>query len=286
MGNYLLTGAGFNKYFGAWLCDELTAYFFNALMEHKDKSIRQVMLGKNNNNFEEIYSSLSTIFPENKNEFREILHKIFQEMFDNISASNKSSTQWIEKSIESFFWNFDQVFTLNQDHLIKKANRQANKELSKPRKGEILNKKNYIELHGAFDWEEAFIFGGNKEDYIQNHPQLKKYHDFFEKSLIEPNSKLVIIGYSFLDGHINKVIKKGIDEGLKIFIWDPNVGYYLDGFKSSVKNKFFVRYDDDLAKVNLTKNDFKRSVYGYLPKTFDLDSDDKNQVTRFLNLKF
>jgi hypothetical protein len=49
--------------------------------------------------------------------------------------------------------------------------------------------------------------GGAKSGAIQRFPVLKFYHDDFAAFLGQPNAKLMVIGYSFQDEHINSVIE-------------------------------------------------------------------------------
>ena len=65
------------------------------------------------------------------------------------------------------------------------------------------------------------VIGGNKPESIAQQPLLKWYHDMFQAHLCAQDARLMIIGYSFGDPHINKTIFSGIEAGLKIFIIDP-----------------------------------------------------------------
>ena len=39
--------------------------------------------------------------------------------------------------------------------------------------------------------------------------------------LLRPSARLMVIGYSFGDAHINDAIAEGLNAGLKIFVVDP-----------------------------------------------------------------
>jgi hypothetical protein len=65
------------------------------------------------------------------------------------------------------------------------------------------------------------ILGGNKEADIAKYPLLAWYHNEFRWRL-RSGARLMIIGYSFADAHINKMIFDAIDTGLKIFLIGPN----------------------------------------------------------------
>ena len=91
----------------------------------------------------------------------------------------------------------------------------------------IPNLQPYYKLHGSIDIQESertmmLVIGGNKAANIAQQPLLKWYNDIFGAMLRSPNTRLMIIGYSFGDLHINTMIFEGIRAGLKaIFIVDP-----------------------------------------------------------------
>ena len=65
------------------------------------------------------------------------------------------------------------------------------------------------------------VIGGNKIADVAEQPLLSWYHQLFRASLRSAEARLMIIGYSFGDAHINKLIFEGIEAGLKLFIVDP-----------------------------------------------------------------
>jgi SIR2-like domain len=84
----------------------------------------------------------------------------------------------------------------------------------------------YFKLHGSIDIKQSdremmLVIGGNKAASIAEQPLLKWYHQEFQTRLRSPGARLMIIGYSFGDQHINEMIFSGIEAGLKIFIIDP-----------------------------------------------------------------
>jgi hypothetical protein len=87
----------------------------------------------------------------------------------------------------------------------------------------------YIKLHGSSNWMNGtsggrlFIMGGNKAIEIGQYPILSWYHQLFRDYLLRPRARLMVIGYSFSDGHINAAIADAVDHGtLCIFIVDPS----------------------------------------------------------------
>jgi hypothetical protein len=84
----------------------------------------------------------------------------------------------------------------------------------------------YIKLHGSIDIKQGdremmLVIGGNKPESIAQQPLLRWYHQMFQSRLCTRDARLMIIGYSFGDAHINRMIFSGIETGLKIFIVDP-----------------------------------------------------------------
>jgi hypothetical protein len=84
----------------------------------------------------------------------------------------------------------------------------------------------YIKLHGSIDIKQGdremmLVIGGNKAESIAQQPLLQWYHDMFRARLHARHARLMIIGYSFGDAHINQTIFSGIEAGLKVFIIDP-----------------------------------------------------------------
>ena len=63
--------------------------------------------------------------------------------------------------------------------------------------------------------------GRPESDHNRQIPVLSWYYEEFRKHLKRRDAKLMIVGYSFSDAHINEAILDGIKSGnLKIFIID------------------------------------------------------------------
>lgn len=82
----------------------------------------------------------------------------------------------------------------------------------------------FVKLHGSQKWvasdgRDTKVLGINKREAIERIPLLKWYFALFEQILFRGNVKLVVIGYSFNDDHINECIVKAINEhGLKLYV--------------------------------------------------------------------
>ena len=167
----------------------------------------------------------------------------------------------IEYMVASCLVRFDAIFTLNQDLLMERhylngnvglsSYRQWNgwqnpgmKRLSREEMPEpsttqwcpmpqsefrvTPNSQPYFKLHGSSNWIDAsngqqlLVMGGNKTATINQHPILKWYHECFKQYLAKPDVRLMVIGYSFGDHHINEAIAEAADRStIRLFIIDP-----------------------------------------------------------------
>jgi SIR2-like domain len=90
------------------------------------------------------------------------------------------------------------------------------------------NLQPYFKLHGSSNWIDAnngrrlLVIGGNKATTIAQHPILKWNYQRFEEYLAKPGVRLMVIGYSFSDHHVNQTIAGAAARGtLSLFIIDP-----------------------------------------------------------------
>jgi hypothetical protein len=107
----------------------------------------------------------------------------------------------------------------------------------------------YFKLHGSSNWVDAasdgiVVLGGNKSSIINRFPILKWNHDQFSAYLSKPKTRLMVIGYSFGDNHINKLIAYAALAGnLQIFVVDPHGVDVIDKNRDAL-----MRSPDRLAK--------------------------------------
>lgn len=93
----------------------------------------------------------------------------------------------------------------------------------------------YYKLHGSIRWigggegqGRLLIMGGNKAVEINQYPLLSWYHKKFQEYLLQ-HTRLMVIGYSFSDQHINNAIMNAANKGaLRLFIIDPSGVDVLD----------------------------------------------------------
>ena len=57
--------------------------------------------------------------------------------------------------------------------------------------------------------------GGKKAISIDQFQLLAWFHREFRQFLQRPDTRLMVIGYSFSDAHINTAIEEGVEKGLK-----------------------------------------------------------------------
>jgi len=132
----------------------------------------------------------------------------------------------------------------------------------KPMKDSLLEVGGYflIKLHGSCNWissngsDDVMVIGKGKTEKIDNEPLLKHYFEIFDYVLSKGECRLLIIGYSFGDEHINRIISKAItDHGLKIYI--------LSNLSSKIlKEKLFEGSQVSKDIVNIWE-----SISGYFP---------------------
>ena len=172
----------------------------------------------------------------------------------------------VQRSLRTFLTRFDMVFTLNQDTLMEQKylptvmdQRWAGAAVPGMKftnpgafQGSVLDRiapmepnpgefkfhptiQSYVKLHGSANWVESnaggriLVMGGAKAITIGKFPILAWYHEEFKKALLRPGAKLMVMGYSFSDTHINEAIMEGIIRNkLKVFIVDPAGESILD----------------------------------------------------------
>jgi hypothetical protein len=211
----------------------------------------------------------------------------------------------VQHSMASFLSRFHAIFTLNQDALLEqhynphigppmnwgrmntpglrymqpfnptgaRQDKFAVMEPNSPFTNFGHGAQPYVKLHGSVNWSESnmgkriLIMGGQKAVSIGRYPILTWYHEEFRKMLTRPLARLMVIGYSFGDAHINDAIVEGLATGLKLFVIDP---YALKALQN----------DPRIGKA-------RSALIGYsdrsLKTTFGGDRYAHDQVSKFFN---
>jgi hypothetical protein len=166
----------------------------------------------------------------------------------------------VSYSLQSFLSRFHAIFTLNQDALIEQhylpvygsgrnwtrlhlpgvrnmpgftptGARQDKFAMMMPNPTDFNMPTGavqpYLKLHGSVNWVESpsgqrvLIMGGQKAVSIGRFPLLTWYYKEFQNMLLRPSARLMVIGYSFSDQHINDAIAEGLEADLKLYVFDP-----------------------------------------------------------------
>jgi hypothetical protein len=86
----------------------------------------------------------------------------------------------------------------------------------------------HFKIHGSSNWMTAdgrnlLVMGGDKEFMIREHQVLRWYYEQFRQRLLVGGTRLMVIGYSFSDRHINDAITEAAQKGTLtgMFLVDP-----------------------------------------------------------------
>lgn len=143
---------------------------------------------------------------------------------DERSASGKT---WADVELPSMTL-YQDSFNADRDGGARYAYIEANEGGVNPQR----NHQPLYKLHGSYGWSTAskdrmLIMGDNKGHDIEGSTVLRRYLEQFTSMLAEPDTRLMVIGYSFRDPHINQIIIDAVIElDLRIFVVDP-AGYTL-----------------------------------------------------------
>ena len=84
----------------------------------------------------------------------------------------------------------------------------------------------YVKLHGSLNWEshdgkKRMVIGHDEADELAGEPLLHSYHSIF-RAVLRRAKRLLVIGYSFRDAHVNQIIAGEITPRE-----NPNLGLYV-----------------------------------------------------------
>ena len=193
---------------------------------------------------------------------------MFNVMDQGLKARNFEFQSDVRYQLAPFLARFDAIFTLNQDLFLERKYRDgmplqnprrwvgfASPGLASmpppsgfdPDHGVTMrrqpgetsafrvenNTQPYFKLHGSANWcdetgRRMLIMGGNKTTAIQNNTLLRWYAEQFDLYLRRGITRLMVVGYSFSDPHINMSIMEAAKRGLRVFIVDPRGSDIID----------------------------------------------------------
>jgi hypothetical protein len=259
MANFLLlTGAGFSRNWGAWLADEVFEYLLGSpdLRPAARDSLWRAKARRQGFEY-----ALAELGDGERQHLESVIAGMLNQM--NTSLKMLTGIEFSNdhrRSVKRFLANFDAIFTLNFDLLLEEHYLDAGIELLEPKKrwsGTSLpgiatrndsgkryqgmlqprekdfdadlhkNTQPYFKLHGSSNWitptGRLIVMGGDKALAIDRDPILKWSNGKFHEYLHKPETRLLIIGYGFLDKHINAHLESAASmTDFKVFIVDPN----------------------------------------------------------------
>jgi hypothetical protein len=256
MGRYLLIGAGFSRNWGGPLSEEITGSLLGEL--HDDLEIANAL---RRGPFEDAFQGFQLPSAAHSADaklirFQNAVSGLFSRLNKSFRTKDFEFNNNLAFSMKDFLAKFDAIFSLNQDLLLEIHYTQT-VGLGAKWSGVVLpgmtcalpqshtglfdptvlkwtptdtvsgpGLQPLYKLHGSSNWqtdsgEPLLIMGNAKAGAIQRFPVLRSYHTEFAARLSEDNSKLMVIGYSFQDEHINTVIEHAWREhGLGTYLVD------------------------------------------------------------------
>jgi SIR2-like domain len=258
MGYYLLIGAGFTRNWDGPLSEEITGSLLGEL--HDDPEIVAALRkGPFEDAFQGFLPPKSTgPAAQQLIRFQTAVTDLFGRLNKTLIDRNFEFSEFVEFSVKRFLAKFDAIFSLNQDLLLEIHYIQTFISQGKW-SGVVIPGMNLVpptghagptdmtmniwrptsdvgggagfqpfyKLHGSSNWqtnsgEPLLIMGNAKAGAIQKFSVLRNYHEQFSARLNEGNAKLMVVGYSFQDEHINAVIEQASREhGLGTYLVDP-----------------------------------------------------------------
>lgn len=128
----------------------------------------------------------------------------------------------------------------------------------------------YMKLHGSHGWvsadgERQMVLGLNKLEAIEKEPQLLFYLNRFKEIINRSGVKVLVIGYSFRDQHINNCLLDAIEQSkIKLYIVSPEKPQKL-------KDRIYGKPEDPRAMIWSQDEPRKQKIWdsidGYFPYT-------------------
>lgn len=254
------------------------------------------------------------------NHLQQAVSEVFQNMNQGFFELNDIEFQnHRDRMLRTFLFRFDAIFTLNQDVLLEHhyirhldlsggynwygaqlpgMKRIPNSNVHSSSWGQYTwepiapeefqirdGHQPLFKLHGSSNWSnkeggDLLIIGGNKSGAIQSHAVLAWYFEKFQEYLNQSKCKLLIIGYSFKDSHINNVIIEAVmNRELEFFV--------IDSLGSDVVKHANPSFGGAIYAPNALDDAFRKGLIRasrrYLSETFGNDSISYNNVMQFFN---
>ena len=206
---------------------------------------------------EEYFRRKDSISEENLRKLQDPIASMFTDMDKAFARMTFEFQNEVQYMVRTFLTQFDAIFTLNQDLLMERHYLPSGGPFGRWAGGYIPGMRPapslaagsveintgkwtpdpsgptlqgslqpFIKLHGSSNWTDVsgrqlLVMGGNKASIIDQFGILKWNHDQFMYYLSRPNTRLMVIGYSFGGPHINHSIMSEATRGqMRLFIID------------------------------------------------------------------
>lgn len=321
----LFTGAGFTADFGGFLAIEMWSKIFNNKNLEKYPRIKKILRDNFDFEFVYwLITSDATYSTDEKNALRVAIVEAYLNMDSNIMNNLRHARLGNLFNIFTKDSTTVSVhFTLNQDLLMERLSKRQPLGLTTSKYKNYLDKIQadkidaavttqlpdnsfleefktnhlnssgnlfFVKLHGSCDWisadgSNAIVIGYEKPKDISAEPLLKWYFELFNQAINVGDAKILIIGYSFGDKHINVELAKAVNNsGLKIYIVSPEHPLKL---KEKV-NGFYKSNTHDVNEVATDCGLIWKAVDGYFPykvkELFPEDGSTSNARTDLLKI--
>jgi hypothetical protein len=311
--NIILTGAGFTRDFGGFLAEEMWTQIYNHPAIRSCPRVAELMRTNFDYESIYNAVLKSDEYDETeKRAIRESVFEAYINLDEEISTPanlNGASISGIKNMLALFKGAKDQtgfIFTLNQDMFLErhcapiarpcvsalhlgygKLDRSKHfhklpteiqlKDLMRDRpltNGGLY----YIKLHGSVNWkghddETKMVIGLEKEDQIAKEPLLRIYVNLF-KMVLSRAKRLLVIGYSFKDEHINSNVALAMAEcrnpNLELYVVSTErPAIFMNSLESycAIKNKQVIPNGKFFLENKKLKGYFPYSVSQIFPPT-------------------
>jgi hypothetical protein len=261
MNHVLLLGAGFSRNWSGWLASEIMGDLLGRLADHAELSSLLRRIGNFEEALSQVQtdfrSQQGAETTTRLDRFQTAILDSFGAMNDAFaSMPGMEFSNDRAFSVQEFLSKFDAIFTLNQDLLFElhynielhgfrrwnghhfpgmqppanwRTNRLCNvwHPMPEPDLRVEQNLQPIFKLHGSVNWRDRdngqlLVIGGNKQTTIREKQILNRYSDMFKSYIQTPNTRLMVIGYGFLDHHINEIIYQAWQSSqLRMFLVHP-----------------------------------------------------------------
>ncbi|MCX6757623.1 MAG: SIR2 family protein [Candidatus Nomurabacteria bacterium] len=212
--------------------------------------------------------------------------KIFTLNYDTLFEEAADRTDAV--LIDGFSFSQKRIFNSNNfnlDIVHREKSRIHNEE-------SFYNKVIHLyKIHGSINWDDVdshILKNEHPKKPVLIYPNSSKYEKSYEMPFFEmmsrfqsclrgENSTLLIIGYSFNDDHINRVLKEAIKNNinLEVFVIKPNINRTT---QDSLINTFYNAIDQGVTDLHLISSTFNDFVIKIPEVIFENDISNREKI--------